>query len=109
MYNTADKKSIQFLQNYFVSQPTLNYNIDDTYLMQNEFMAYIMQQSVANTGPYFADNLAHRNSMKYYFPEDAAYVQQTKCTGFTEASLRLSTYTFNRWGIEAGRVSLVGR
>lgn len=109
VYNTADKKSIQFLQNYFVSQPTLNYNIDDTYLMQNEFMAYIMQQSVANTGPYFADNLAHRNSMKYYFPEDAAYVQQTKGTGFTEASLRLSTYTFNRWGIEAGRVSLVGR
>ena len=47
--------------------------------------------------------------MKYYFPEDAAYVQQTKGTGFTEASLRLSTYTFNRWGIEAGRVSLVGR
>ena len=109
VYNTADKKSIQFLQNYFVSKPTLNYNIDDTYLMQNEFMAYIMQQSVANTGPYFADNLAHRNSMKYYFPEDAAYVQQTKGTGFTEASLRLSTYTFNRWGIEAGRVSLVGR
>ena len=77
--------------------------------MHNEFMAYVMQQSVAQTGPYFADNLAQRGSMLRGEPELCAYIQDTKGSGFTKASQVLSDYVFKRWGMESGRISLVSR
>lgn len=109
VYQNADQKSIQFLHRYFNLQASLNYNLNDTYLMHNEFMAYVMQQSVAQTGPYFADNLAQRGSMLRGEPELCAYIQDTKGAGFTKASQMLSDYVFKRWGMESGRISLVSR
>ncbi len=109
VYQSADQKSLQFLHRFFTIQDSLTYNLDDTYLMHNEFMAYVMQQSVAKTGAYFADNLAQRGSMLRAEPELCAYVRDTKGVGFTGASQVLSNYVFQRWGIEAGRVSLVSR
>ena len=108
-YQNADPQSLQFLHSYFTVQDTLAYNKDDTYLMHNEFMAYMLQQPVNRTGTYFADNLAKRGFMLRAVPELCTYVQKTQGTGFTESSQVLSTYVFQRWGIEAGRVSLVGR
>lgn len=109
IYNSSDKDSIQFLLRYFQIQASLNYNIEDTYLIQNEFMAYMMQQSVVRTGSYFADNLAQRGSMLRGEPILSAYVTETKGQGFMEASQRISDYVFKRWGMEAGRIALVTR
>ena len=78
-------------------------------MIQNEFMAYVMQQSVARTASYFADNLSWRGSMLDAEPELCAYVQRTKGAGFRDASAQLSAYVFSRWGLEAGRVALVTR
>lgn len=109
VFAETDKDTLRFLLRYFQIQASLNYNLDDTYLIQNEFMAYVMQQPVSRTGPYFAENLAWRGSMLRSEPELSAYVRKTKGIGFTEASQRLSDYVFARWGMESGRVSLVSR
>ena len=109
VYEDADPQSLYFLHRYFSLQASLNYNLNDNYLMHNEFMAYVMQQSVAQTGSYFADNLAQRGSMLRAEPELCAYIQDTKGSGFSNASQVLSDYVFQRWGMEAGRISLVGR
>mgnify|MGYP003301401179 CR=1 FL=1 len=109
VYQNADPQSLRFLHRYFSLQASLDYNINDTYLMHNEFMAYVMQQSVSRTGAYFADNLARRGSMLRSEPELCAYIQSSKGEGFRAASETLSRYVFSRWGLEAGRVSLVDR
>lgn len=109
VFQTADAESIRFLLRYFQVQSSLNYNLEDTYLIQNEFMAYVMQQSVARTAAYFADNLAWRGSMLEAEPELCAYIQATKGEGFRDASAQLSSYVFSRWGLESGRVALVTR
>ncbi len=109
VYQNADPQALRFLHRYFSLYASLNYNINDTYLMHNEFMAYVMQQSVGRTGAYFADNLARRGSMLRSEPELCAYIQSSKGEGFRVASEALSKYVFGRWGLEAGRVSLVGR
>lgn len=109
VFDAADADSIRFLLRYFQIQPSLNYNLEDTYLVQNEFMAYLLQQPVSRTGPYFAENLAWRGSMLRAEPDLSAYVRDTNGAGFTSASQQLSEYIFSRWGMEAGRVSLVSR
>ncbi|MBO5137475.1 MAG: hypothetical protein J6B81_03140 [Spirochaetaceae bacterium] len=109
VFETSDKDSIAFLLRFFQIQDSLNYNLEDTYLVQNEFMAYVMQQSVSRTASYFADNIAWRGTMLRAEPELSAYVRNTKGKGFEQASERLSQYVFERWGIESGRVALVTR
>lgn len=109
VYQNADPQSVRFLHRYFQLQASLNYNLDDTYLMHNEFMAYVLQQPVNRTGAYFADNLAQRGSMLREEPELCSYIQATKGEGFRLASEELSRFVFRNWGIEAGRVSLVSR
>lgn len=109
IFNQTDKNSLNFLLRFFQIQSSLNYNLEDTYLIQNEFMAYVMQQPVNRTGSYFADNIACRGTMIRGEPELSEYVRNTKGYGFTEASQKLSDYVFNRWGMESGRVSLVYR
>lgn len=109
VYDTADPQSVHFLRRYFQIQASLGYNLNDTYLMHNEFMAYVMQQPVNRTGAYFAENLAKRGSMLRAEPKLCAYIQESKGQGFSQASELLSRYVFSRWGIESGRVSLVSR
>lgn len=109
VYQNADPQSLRFLHRYFQLQASLNYNLDDTYLMHNEFMAYVLQQPVNRTGAYFADNLAQRGSMLRAEPELCGYIQTSKGEGFRLASEELSRFVFRNWGIEAGRVSLVSR
>ena len=109
VYQNADPQSVRFLHRYFQLQASLNYNLEDSYLMHNEFMAYVLQQTVNRTGAYFADNLAQRGSMLRSEPELCSYIQSTKGEGFRLASEELSRFVFRNWGIEAGRVSLVSR
>ncbi|AEE16350.1 hypothetical protein Trebr_0914 [Treponema brennaborense DSM 12168] len=108
VFSRMDPLSLQFLIRYFQVQPSLNYNTADTYLLENEFMAYIMQQPVSRTGNYFVTR-ASWNSMTAAEPELCAYVKATGGSGFTDAARILNEYVFRRWGFSAGRVSLVTR
>ena len=102
-----DQKSLSFLKSYFASQPTLNYDLDDKYLIENETMAYIMQQSVNAQASYFADNIAWRGSVINSLPELASYIRSTKASGLKAAAVMLDEYVFLRWGLNAGRTSMV--
>ena len=45
-------KSLEFLLKYFSVTPSLNYDIKDEYLVQNEFMAYLLQQPLSEVADY---------------------------------------------------------
>ena len=59
VYYTFDPTSLEFLIDYFKSQPSLGYDINDEYLMHNEFMAYIMQQKLSEVAKYFVHLQSH--------------------------------------------------
>lgn len=107
VFNEADPKSLEFLINYFTKTPTLNYDIEDQVLLENEFMAYLIQQSLSRVADYFAKNLAIRGSVIKDYPVLAKYVRDTKGTGFYESAKKLSYYLYDRWGLAAGRATLV--
>ncbi len=108
VYYTMDPSSLQFLIDYFKSQPSLGYDVNDEYLMHNEFMAYIMQQKLADVGPYFV-HLAERGSVMRATPELAAYVRESKGRGFEDAALAMNDYVYDKYGIVCGNISLVSR
>lgn len=106
IYDIIDTKSLEFLQGFFASQPSLGYDPNDPYLMRNELMAYLLQQSVAAIPGYFAENLAWRGTVNNAIPELAKYVRDTKAQGFVDAANVLEGFLFSKYGLAAGRVSL---
>ncbi len=107
-YYTIDADSLAFMKEYWMSQPSLDYDRSDEYLMQNEFMAYLMQQPLHRTAAYFVQ-LANRYSVTQALPELCAYVRRTRGQTFEDAAAIIDTYVFDRWGLTAGRVSLITR
>lgn len=108
IYYTMDPQSLEFLIDYFRSQPSLGYDVNDDYLMKNEFMAYIMQQGIADCGQYFV-NHAWWNSVMAFTPDLANYVINTKGKGFEDAAIALNDFVFDKYGLVAGNVSLIYR
>lgn len=108
IYYTMDPQSLEFLIDYFRSQPSLGYDVNDDYLMKNEFMAYIMQQGIADCGQYFV-NHAWWNSVMSFTPDLANYVINTKGKGFEDAAIALNDFVFDKYGLVAGNVSLIYR
>ncbi len=108
VYYTMDPQSLQFLIDYFISQPSLGYDVNDQYLMHNEFMAYIMQQKLSDVGNYFV-HLAERGSVKRATPDLAAYIRETKGRGFEDAASALNDYVYDKYGIVCGNIALIAR
>ena len=108
VYYTIDADSLAFMKEYWTSQPSLDYDRSDEYLMQNEFMAYLMQQPIHRTAAYFVQ-LANRYSVTQALPALCAYVRRTEGRTFEDAAEIIDTYVFDRWGLAAGRVSLINR
>lgn len=104
LYNMFDEESLEFIKIYWKTQPGLEYDISDEYLMQNEFMAYIMQQSSPKN--YFLE-LANRASVNRIQGDLASYVRSTQAQAFEEAGNFLNDYAFFNWGLACGRVSLI--
>ena len=107
-YNMFDPDSMEFLKTFWETQPGLGYDRSDEYLMQNEFMAYIMQQSFSNIAPYFLQ-VAGRGSVNRIQKEGAAYIRNTGAQAFVDAGQILNDYAFEQWGLACGRVSLMIR
>ena len=108
VYYTFDPDSRQFLLDFFESQSGLGYDIEDEYLMHNEFMAYIMQQSIANVPEYFVGR-ANLYSVRVFTPQLAEYVRSTNAKGFEDAAVILNDYTYDTYGIRGGNVALINR
>lgn len=108
VYYTFDEDSRQFLIDFFESQENLGYDIEDEYLMHNEFMAYIMQQRLADVPEYFVGR-ANLYSVRVFTPVLAQYVRQTNAKGFEDAAVILNDYTYDNYGIRGGVVGLVNR
>ena len=108
VYYTFDPTSRDFLIDYFKSQPSLGYDINDEYLMHNEFMAYIMQQKLSEVAKYFV-HLANRGSVIDYTPQLAAYIRKTEGRGFEDAATALNDFVYDKYGIVCGNIALVNR
>ncbi|SEQ67571.1 hypothetical protein SAMN04487977_10844 [Treponema bryantii] len=108
VYYTFDPTSLEFLIDYFKSQPSLGYDINDEYLMHNEFMAYIMQQKLSGVSKYFV-HLANRGTVIDFTPELASYVRKTEGRGFEDAANALNDFVFDKYGIVCGNIALVNR
>jgi len=108
IYLSFDSGSMEFIKTFWATQPGLHYDLNDDYLMKNEFMAYLMQQSLVRCKDYFLQ-VAGRGSVNQIEPELAAYVRGTEAKPFVDATAALNEYAYNKWGLAAGRVSLVNR
>ncbi len=108
VYYTFDPTSLDFLIDYFKSQPSLGYDINDEYLMHNEFMAYIMQQRLSEVANYFV-HLANRGTVIDYTPQLASYVRKTEGRGFEDAAIALNDFVYDKYGIVCGNIALVNR
>lgn len=108
VYYTMDPDSRAFLIDYFKSQESLGYDTNDEYLMNNEFMAYIMQQKLSDVSEYFV-HLANRGTVIKYTPDLAAYIRRSQGKGFEDAALALNDFVFDKYGIVCGNINLVSR
>lgn len=108
VFYTMDASSREFLFDFFRSQPSLGYDTEDEYLMNNEFMAYIMQQRLSEVGEYFASR-GNLYSVRVFTPELAQYVRDTNGKGFEDAAVILNDYVFDEYGLMGGNIALVMR
>ena len=108
VYYTFDPTSRDFLIDYFKSQPSLGYDINDEYLMHNEFMAYIMQQKLSEVANYFV-HLANRGTVIKFTPDLASYIRKTEGRGFEDAANALNDFVYDKYGIVCGNIALVNR
>lgn len=108
IYYTLDEKTLAYLKKYFQVTPSLNYDVNDDYLMKNEFMAYMLQRPLSATEKYFVDMAGRAHSQKWA-KEEADYVIETNAAGFVSAATLLDQYVSGRWNLSAGRVWLVSR
>lgn len=107
-YTMFDPASLEFIQTFWETQPGLGYDRNDEYLMQNEFMAYIMQQPASSVRSYFLQ-IAGRGSVNRMQGESAQYIRDTQAQAFVDAAEVLDSYAFETWGLACGRVSLISR
>lgn len=103
-YRETDPRALGFLRGYFTVVDTLGYDVNDSYLMENEFMAYLMQQPLAKTAPYFTGVINERY-LRYGGPEEYSdHVMSTGASDFEVAAAKLNGFVFSRWGLSGGRV-----
>ena len=108
IYYTIDPTALAYLKRYFQVTPTLNYDVNDDYLMKNEFMAYMLERPVSAIADYYISKAQGNHSQTYAKPL-ADYIIQTRAEGFVSASTLLEEYVSARWNLAAGRVWLISR
>ncbi|MDR2924246.1 MAG: hypothetical protein LBU85_13030, partial [Treponema sp.] len=99
----------RFIISYFGYQ---QYDISDEYLLVNEFMGHVLQQPVSQAGYYFGVTLPSRLETSWRKADLPPKDQDSGswpvlAEAFTREAEAFSAYAANRWGLAAGRVSLV--
>jgi len=96
----------RFLIGFFMLQ---QYDVEDEYLLVNEFMAHVLQQSVSQAADYFGRQLPLRLEPTIYaswLPQKnaASGTWPSLAAAFTSEAQAFSAYVNRRWGLAAGRV-----
>lgn len=94
----------KFLLSFFDYQ---QYDIKDEYLLINEFMAHILQQSVNQAGDYFGRTLPSRFETTWRresLPAKEGESWPELASAFTSEARAFSNYVNERWNLAAGRV-----
>jgi hypothetical protein len=100
----------RFIRSFFDYQ---KYDIQDEYLMINEFMAHCLQQSTSQAARYFGETLAARIDASSWRrtvlpPKDEASGSWPEIARiFRIEAEAFSSYVNQRWGLAAGRVHQV--
>jgi hypothetical protein len=109
-WESLSPASKNFMLNYF---DYLQYDIEDEYLVINEFMAYCLQQPASRAARYFGDTIASRLAAsprrRGALPpkdEEAGYWPGIARTFAAEAEA-FSAYVSARWGFAAGRLAKI--
>jgi len=108
LHKKFNPQAREFLELYWANNPNLHYDRSDDFLMKNEFMAYMLQQDPEEARKYFMA-WAKDSFMPRIAPMLCEYVVQTNADDFVGMSSLLNDWTFNSWGLGAGRVSLIIR
>jgi hypothetical protein len=106
-FETLDPTAKGFILSFFDYQ---HYDVQDSYLMINEFMAYVLQQPVSHAASYFGEYLAARINASSWRrtvlpPMDAAsHSWPDIARAFHREAEAFSAYVNQRWGLTAGRI-----
>jgi hypothetical protein len=109
-FETLDPTAKRFILSFFDYQ---HYDVQDSYLMINEFMAHVLQQPVSHAASYFGEYLAGRIDASPWRrtvlpPKDeASNVWPSIAQTFHAEAEAFSSYVNQRWGLAAGRVHRV--
>ncbi|MDR3130780.1 MAG: hypothetical protein LBU18_04470 [Treponema sp.] len=112
-WENLDSDAKRMFSSYIDSQ---SYDIADRYLTVNEFMAYCLQQPVSGAGAYFGKNLPRQlyasSWRRTILPQaeespDGELSWPALARVFILEAEAFSTYVSRRWGLAAGRVTLV--
>lgn len=105
-YTAMDTRAIDFLETYFSVVDSLGYDRSDRFLMENECMAYTLQQPLNRVSAYFTGTIRERFT-RYGGPDDLAdYIVHSDAEDFVSLGENLESHVFSRWGLAAGRVGL---
>ncbi len=107
-YKNFPSKALKYLLAFWTNNPNLMYDVSDDYLVKNEFMAYLMQQSLDDVEKYYLDR-TEIPYMQKAVPSLNSYVRSSNAYDFLEASMEFNDYAFKTWGLAAGRISLISR
>jgi hypothetical protein len=105
-WDTLSRPAKRFIRSYFEYQ---RYDMNDQYLVVNEFMAHILQQPASMAAAYFGETLAGRISEHEWRhtvlpPKDeATNTWPELAAAFSAEAAAFTTYANQRWGLSAGR------
>ena len=105
VFRQTDPRAVLFLRRYFEIYPTLQYNTDDDYLLQNEFMAYLLQQGRSSLQQYYT-RISWFRTIYRAEPALCKYIRNTNAKAFMQAAAQMSSFLYTTWGIKGGRIHL---
>ena len=109
-WENLDRQTRRVITSFFDFQ---RYDLGDSYLIINEFMAYLLQQPVYQAGKYFGDNIARildehewRNTVlpPAEIAADGSRSWPNLAGTFAREAEAFSNYVNQRWGFAAGRI-----
>ena len=99
-WDALDPQAKAFLRSYF---EYMRYDVQESSLVVNEFMAYCLQQPVSQAGGYFGNTLAGVIAASWrasVLPDDPSLLSRV----LSAEAAAFSRYVNRRWGLEAGRI-----
>ncbi|MDR0629539.1 MAG: hypothetical protein LBG24_07895 [Treponema sp.] len=109
-FETLDPTAKGFILSFFDYQ---HYDVQDAYLMLNEFMAHVLQQPVSHAASYFGEYLAARIDASPWrrtvLPpmDEASHSWPDIARAFHTEAVAFSAYVNQRWGFAAGKVNRI--